>query len=306
MGFPEFYDPDRVGKLFEPDVATSIEAGMDAGHAPAARDAEKRLLLLVDEQVDFVHSDGALSVPGAVQDTQRLIEWMFKHMGEITQIAASLDSHLPLHVFFATWWVDEQGIHPAPYTSITQQDVEQGRWQPVYEMEWSLDYVRRLQAQARKDLMIWPYHTMIGTQGHAITPALYEVIAYHAAARRSNPEILVKGTIAKTEFYSIFEPEVKATDDPLGNLNVSFLETLTGFDQVYIAGQAKSHCVMETIHSLMKYFGDRREIVERMHVLMDCTSSVQHPEVDFDAMAQEALLGFEGQGLRLVTTADPL
>jgi len=306
MGFPEFYHPDRVGKMVEPEVAAAIEEGLHAGYAPAAQDVSRRLLLLVDEQVDFVHPDGALSVPGAVQDTRRLIEWLFRHTGEITQITASLDSHLPVHVFYPTWWVDEHGGHPAPYTAITQQDVETSRWRPVYEEQWSLEYVRRLQEQARKDLMIWPYHTMIGTQGHAITPALYEAIAYHSAARQSKPEFLVKGTIAKTEFYSIFEPEVKVGDDPAGNMNKPFLQSLAKFDQVYIAGQAKSHCVLETVQSLMRHFGDQKQMLERMHLLMDCTSSVQHPEVDFEALAQEALLGFEKQGLNLVTTTDPL
>lgn len=306
MDFPAFYQPDRVGSLYIPDVPAAIDAGLHAGHSPAVQDTDRRLLLLVDEQVDFVHHDGALSVPGAVSDTRRLIEWMFRHTGEITQITASLDSHLPIHVFYSTWWVDEQGRSPAPYTAITQEDVEQGKWRPVYEVEWSLEYVRRLQEQARKDLMIWPYHTMIGTQGHAITPALYEAIVYHSAARQSKPEFLVKGTIAKTEFYSIFEPEVKVNEDPLGGLNASFLDTLAGFDEIYIAGQAKSHCVLETIHSLVKYYEDNKRALTSVRVLMDCTSSVQHPEVDFEAIAQEALLGFEKQGLRLVTTRDPL
>jgi nicotinamidase/pyrazinamidase len=306
MSLPEFYRPDRVGSLYRPDVARAVQEGLNAGIRPASSDEQRRMLLLVDEQVDFVHEDGSLSVPGAVADTRRVIEWIIKNMEKITTIVASLDSHIPIQIFFQTWWMSLEGKYPEPYTPITTQDVEQKRWRPIYETEWSMDYVYALKKKAKKDLMIWPYHTLIGTQGHNITPSLYEAIAYYSAARRSKPEFIVKGTIAKTEYYSLLEPEVKVEEDPRGTLNREFLERLLSYDAIYIAGQAKSHCVLETITSIMERYGEQREIVEKLNVLTDCTSSVQHPEIDFEAMAQEAYKGFEEKGLHLITTGDPV
>jgi hypothetical protein len=64
--------------------------------------------------------------------------------------------------------------------------------------------------------------------------------------------------------------------------------------------------VLETITSIVNRYGDRREIIEKFHVLMDCTSSVQHPEIDFEAIAQEAYRAFEKKGLRLVESTEPL
>ena len=306
MVFPSFYDPTRVGTLYVPKTAEAIEAGRQAGLSPATDDQKRVILLLVDAQVDFIHTDGALSVSGSVDDTRRTIEWLFRHADEITTVAASLDSHLPIQIFSPTWWQNANGQHPAPYTVIKSEAVRAGLWLPLYEVEWSLEYVRRLEAQAKKQLMIWPYHTLIGTPGHSLTPALYEAIAYHSAARRTQPTFLSKGSIPKTEHYSILEPEVKVSDELLGNLNVTFLEMLASYDLVYIAGQAKSHCVLETITSIMRYFAERLDVIAKLRVLIDCTSSVAHPQIDFDAMADEVLKGYAVRGLQLVKSTDPL
>ena len=303
---PSFYDPSKVGALYVPQVQAAITEGQAVGLAPASDDHPRVALLLVDVQVDFVHEDGALSVPGAIGDTRRTVEWIYRNIADITTIAASLDSHTPIQIFYPTWWVNQQGEHPLPYTAITLEDVESGRWNPVFEVEWSRQYVRKLNAQAKKVLMIWPYHTMIGTPGQALTPALYEAIAYHSAARQTQPIFLAKGSIAKTEHYSILEPEVKVPDHLLGGLNTDFLSILDEHDLIYVAGQAKSHCVLETVTSLAHYFATEPEKIARMRFLIDCTSSVQHPEIDFDAMAEEELARFEAKGMRLVRSTEPI
>lgn len=305
-GYMAFYQPEKVGKLYVPQTEKAVNQGRNAGVPPSSEDKKKIILLLVDAQVDFVHEDGALSVPGAIPDTQRTIEWLFRNLEQVTTVAASLDSHYPLQIFSTAWWLDKYGSHPKPFTIINSKDVTSGVWKPLYDKEWSLEYVERLEEQAKKELMIWPYHTMVGTPGHSLTPALYEAIAYHAAARQSQPVFLNKGSIAKTEHYSILEPEVKVPEHPLGDVNVAFLDLLASYDLVYIAGQAKSHCVLETVTSIMRHFADKPEIIAKMRVLSDCTSSVQHPEINFDAMANATLARYAQQGLKLVRSAEPL
>ncbi len=303
---PSFYDPAKVGKLYAPDVQAAIDVGLHASLNPAARDTRRVILLLVDTQVDFIHPDGALSVPGAVEDTRRTIEWIYRNAEQVTAIAASLDSHTPMQIFYPTWWMNDAGEHPAPFTPISADDVKRGVWKPILEPQWSIEYVQKLEQQARKVLMIWPYHTMIGTPGQAIVPPLYEAIAFHAAARRTQPTFLSKGSIAKTEHYSILEPEVKVPGHPLGGLNTAFLDMLATYDLIYIAGQAKSHCVLETVTSILNYFKDQPDVIDRLRFLMDCTSSVQHPTIDFEALANEALAKYAAQGMHMVTSQDAL
>jgi nicotinamidase-related amidase len=305
MTVPSFYAADKVGTMFTPDISAAIQAGRKAGVGSSEEDERRTLLLLVDPQVDFIHEEGALSVPGAVDDTRRTIEWVFSNLDRITDVAVSLDSHIPLMIFFPTWWVDGEGRHPDPYTPISVEQVQSGQWKPVYEKEWSQLYVQALESEAKKHLMIWPYHTMIGTPGHAVTPALAEAIAYHAAARNAQPEYLIKGTIARTEYYSLLEPEVKDPQDDRGELNQAFLEQLMSYHAVYVAGQAKSHCVLESIGSIVDRYGDQPEMMSKIHLLEDCTSSVQHPDIDFEALAQETYGQWEALGLQRVKTSQP-
>ncbi|MEP7294031.1 MAG: isochorismatase, partial [Chloroflexota bacterium] len=149
-----------------------------------------------------------------------------------------------------------------------------------------------------------PYHTLIGTPGHSITPALYEAIAFHSVARRTQPVFLQKGTIPQTEYYSMLEPEVKVPEHAMGRLNVSFLNMLADYDRIFIAGEAKSHCVLETVNSIMRYFATQPEMLDKFRILSDCMSSVAHPTIDFDALADEAFARYPA--LRRVKSSDPL
>ena len=167
-------------------------------------------------------------------------------------------------------------------------------------------YVSELENRHKKQLMIWPYHCLVGTHGHDLTPSLYEAISYHAAARQAQPQFITKGEIAKTEHYSMLEPEVKVPDHAQGKLNTKFLSELQYFDLIYIAGEAKSHCVLETVNSIMAFFSGQSEFIKKIRILSDGMSSVSHSEIDFDAMADEAFNQHKSNGLTFVTTEDTL
>jgi nicotinamidase-related amidase len=306
MMLPDFYNPNDIGTSFMPDVNRAVDAGRKLNLIPAENDTTRIALILVDMQVDFVHPNGALYVPGAVEDSKRIVEWIYQHVGDITRIYASLDSHYPIQIFSSTWWLNEAGKHPYPYTVITSDDVQNGTWQPIYEVDWSIQYVTALENQHKKELMIWPYHCLVGTPGHNLTPSLYEAISYHAATRQAQPQFITKGEIAKTEHYSMLEPEVKVPDHPQGTLNEAFLNDLREFDLIYVAGEAKSHCVLETVNSIMKFFKGQPEFIGKIRILLDGMSSVVHPEIDFDAMADESFSRHQKDGLTFVTTQDAI
>lgn len=282
-----------------------IEAGRSAGLTPAEEDRERVALVLVDYQHDFVDPTGTLYVLGSQHDVARLITWFYANAHRITSIYASLDTHVPLQIFFSSWWKNPQtGEHPAAYTVITADDVVSGRWVPVFQPEWSVSYVRQLQQQAKKDLMIWPAHTMEGTLGHMLVAPISEAISWHSAARSTQPTYIVKGRTLRTEYYGIFGAEVPDPQDPTSALNLPLLDAVMQHDKVYIAGEAKSHCVLETERQLVNRFGDRTDLMQRLYLLRDCTSSVQHPTIDFDALAEQELATMTRRGVRLVASTD--
>jgi nicotinamidase-related amidase len=305
---PTLFDvQDAFKGAYAARVQSFTEAGRQVGLSRAHEDREKIAMVLVDYQHDFVDPTGTLYVPGSQHDIARFLTWFYANAHKITSIYASLDTHLPFQIFYSSWWMNpETGEHPQPFTAITEDDIRNRRWVPVFQPEWSVRYIHLLKQNAKKDLMIWPLHTMEGTLGHMLVAPISEAIAWHSAARNAQPTYIVKGRTTRTEYYGIFGAEVPDPEDPDSNLNVALLDAVMKHDKVYIAGEAKSHCVLETERQLVTRFGNRPELMKRLHFLRDCTSSVQHPIIDFDALAEAELAAMERQGVQLILSSDPI
>lgn len=309
MSYPTLY---KNSDAFEPMYAARLKEFADEGRAaklrPSARDSRKRALLIVDAQWDFVHPTGSLSVPGAQDDVSRLAQFIYRNANDLTSIYASLDSHLPFMIFFRSWWKDlATGKQPDPFTMITLDDVNRGRWQAVIDPLWShKHYLPQLKQNAQKDLMIWPEHTMIGTQGHNLMPVISEALAFHAAGKISQPIYRIKGIVPRVEHYGIFAPEVLDPTHPMGGVDTATLDAIAQHEVIFVAGQAKSHCVLETMKQMVKYFANQPEVIGRIYFLMDCTSSVKHPLVNFDAIANVELAKMEKLGVQLVKSTDQI
>jgi len=305
---PKLFDvQDAFKGPYAPRIQEFTAAGQHAGFTSAHSDTEKIAVILVDYQHDFIDPSGTLYVPGSPEDIARFLTWFYTHAHRITSIYASLDTHLPFQIFYSSWWKNPKtGEHPQPFTVITADDVSNMRWVPVIQPDWSVRYVHQLQQKAKKDLMIWPYHTMEGTLGHMLAAPISEAIAWHSAARNTQPTYVEKGRTIRTEFYGIFGAEIPDPEDPESSLNVTLLDTVMKHDKVYVAGEAKSHCVLETERQLVGHFANAPEMLKRLHFLKDCTSSVQHPTIDFDALADTELATMERQGVQVVLSTDPL
>lgn len=313
--FPALYNPADVYVTNRtPRIAEFAQAGFQASVKPAAQDVVKSILLIVDMQIDFCDPNGNLSVPGAMNDVGRLIEFIYGNIESLTSITASLDSHNIFQIFFGSWWAYEDGTHPAPYTMISLNAAgeivdQDGRpIRPLLYVNWTRNtYLPSLAANGSKTLMIWPYHTLIGQPGHALVPALSECLAYYAAARKRQVQYLQKGEPMTTEYYGIFGPEVQNPDDPATAFNVATLDVVGRHDRIYIAGEAKSHCVFETKRQAVNYYSQRQpEVIKKLNFLQDCTSSVVSPYVDFDALANAEEKKFARQGVQLVNSTDVL
>lgn len=306
VGAPSLADTrDAFKDAYAARVQAFTEAGRQADLGLASDDRERVAVVLVDYQHDFVHPSGTLAVPDAQEDIARFLSWFYASAHAITSLYASLDTHIPYQIFFSAWWQDPRtGEHPQPFTAISAAEVNAQRWVPLLQPEWSVDYVNKLAEQARKDLMIWPHHTMQGTLGHMLVAPISEAIAWHSAARGTQPVYISKGLTSRTEFYGVFGAEVVDPTDTTSYLNAPLLDAVTQHDRVYIAGEAKSHCVLETARQLVAYLSQQPELLKRLYILKDCISSVQHPEVDFDALAEQELDLMQQQGVRIVSSDD--
>ena len=282
------------------------EAGQRADIPPADEDQERIAVVLVDYQYDFVAPDGSLYVPGSQEDIARFLVWFYTNAQRISSVYTSLDTHLPLQIFFSSWWRSpETGQPPLPFTEITVEDITNNVWTPLFEQEWSIHYVHMLKQKAKKNLMIWPYHTMQGTLGHMLSAPISEALAWYSAARNTQAMYIVKGLTTRSEFYGIFGAEIADPKDATSNLNITLLDAVMKHDRVYIAGEAKSHCVLESERQLIDHFKNQPEFMKRLHILTDCTSSVKHPLIDFEALTESELKGMEQLGVQMVLSTDP-
>lgn len=304
--FPDFYDPNRIGTLFYPDLSRIVAEAGQVDLAPSSKDDPKVQLLIVDMQVDFCHQEGNLSVPGALGDIQRLIEFIYRQAEHLSGISCSLDSHLPFQIFHPSWWVNKRGDSPDPLTIITRVELEEGKWQARQQPDWSRKYVTELDENAKKALTVWPYHALLGSVGQLPDIELWSAIFWHALARSSQPDWWTKGGVPGTEHYSILQPEIPVPEDPQGGKNLALLEKLRKQDYLIVAGEAASHCVVETLQDLVDEFANDPDRLSRIFVLRDCMSPVQHPEIDFAALVEKQFARLQESGIRFILSSDSL
>lgn len=331
LPLPAHFEPEKVGEVWRvPYQQRAAEApGYALSHAiaPASTDSRRIALLLVDVQNTFCIPGFELFVSGrsgtgAVDDNRRLCEFIYKNLHRITRIVPTMDTHQAMQIFHSIFLVNEKGDHPGPFSLISVEDIEQGRWKPnpevlkhlgidpAYASRYLLHYATALRRGGKYDLTTWPYHAMLGGIGHALASSVEEALFFHSMVRYTQPHFRIKGESPLSEHYSVLGPEV--THGPQGEVvakrDASLLEELLTFDAVIIAGQAKSHCVAWTIADLLEGIGSRsRELAGKIYLLEDCTSPVVIPGVvDYTEAADLAFRRFADAGMHVVRSVDPM
>lgn len=295
--YMEIVNGNYIGSVENPvDLNEILKKADKEGLEPSLKDKERVLFLGIDVQQDFM-DHGALGVAGAQKDVERMTRFIYDNMEKISNIAVSMDTHTPHQIFHPCWWIDENGEHPAPYTVITLKDLDEGRWRAVINPQASREYVKHLEQDAKKALCIWTYHCMQGTTGAALENQFANMIYFHSVARKAVVQRLVKGQDPMSEMYGIIRPEY----DTKGYMNLEFLNKFERFDKVLIAGEAKSHCVLESIKQILEYYETRPEVTEKVYVLEDCMSSIS----GYEDMANQMFEDFRKRyRIHLVKSSD--
>ena len=328
---PDFFDAARCGEVFRVpylERATQAKAwAQQYGISTAAEDPKRVCLLAIDMQNTFCIPGyelfvGGRSGSGAVEDSRRLCEFIYRNLGSITEIAPTLDTHTAAQIFHPAFWVDGEGNHPVPMTMVGLDEVVQGAWRvnpaiaaslgtnAEHLQAFALHYARRLSEDGKYPLTIWPYHSMLGGIGHALVSAFEEACFFHNRARESQTRFELKGGNPLTENYSVLRPEVLDGVDgnPIDQKNAAFINHLLSFDAVVVAGQAKSHCVAWTVDDLLTEIqAQDPKLAQKVYLLEDCTSPVVVPGVvDFTEQADAAYARFAEAGMHVVRSTQPM
>lgn len=327
LPIPSFFDPSKADKVWpvqrEARQADALSWAHRYSLQPASADKLRVALMIIDAQITFCTPGYELVVQGAVEDNQRLAEFIYRNVGSITKIIPTLDTHTTMQIFHPIFLVDAQGNPAPPMTMVTVQDVANGTWKvnpavasALADGDWNAlqnhlkHYVAELESKGKFGLTIWPYHAELGSVGHALVPTIEEAIFFHGIARSSQAEFQIKGGNPYTENYSIVGPEVTTTTHgvPIDKRNDEFVKLLLDYDVVYIAGQAKSHCVAWTIDDILNdILKNDPALASKIRLLEDCTSPVIVPGVvDFTGIANAAFDRFKAAGMQVVRSTDPI
>jgi nicotinamidase-related amidase len=303
------------------------------GIRPAAADEKRVHLLLIDVQKDFCFPEGSLYVAGrsgtgAIDDSRRIAELVYRNLGAITDITTTMDTHFAYQIFFPSFWIDRDDAPLAAHTVVTADMVAAGAARPnplvakwlcngnyAWLCKQVLHYCTELEKAGKYQLYLWPPHCLLGGDGHALAGVVHAARLFHGFARGAQSWVEVKGGNPLTENYSVLRPEVLGRFDgaPLAQRNTMFLEKLLAADAVVIAGQAASHCVKSTIDDLLDEIvrADPR-LAKKIYLVTDCMSAVTVPDgkggfaIDFTDQADAALQRFADAGMQLIRSTDDL
>ncbi len=231
-------------------------------------------LLIVDPQEDFCNPHtGALYVPGAEQDMQRLAMLIDRIGQRLSRIDVTLDSHHALHIFHAIFWQDPAGNPPPPFTTISNAEVEAGVWRTrwPHHSEIAAEYTRALEAAQKYRLTIWPTHCLLGSRGSLVYAPLFQALQSWEILTGKSVVYRLKGENPFTEHYSAIKAEVPMDDDPTTLPDGEWTTNLTDCDTLLLAGEALSHCFMSTVLDLADIHPNA---VARFTVLTDATSPI--------------------------------
>lgn len=314
---PNFFNADNCGEIYLPRHELIAQEVLHLKDKFRRETRNRNLLFNVDPQIGFCIPGASLYVPGAEQDNARLAAFIFRNVDKLDGILTTLDTHVPYQIFFSGFWLDENGHHPAPYTTIKGDDISRGKWRATEGKEDTAiaeAYTYALEGQGKYLLNIWPYHTMKGSLDHAVAPILDEALTYFEFATGRPVMYKEKGANTFSEHYSAFSPEVREvrignTRIALGNFDYDLMEMVLSYERVYIAGQAISHCVRYSIEDIVSYAAEAdlaKKYLQKFYILEDCMSSVIAPGVDFPTMARQALERFSEAGMSIVKSTDDI
>jgi nicotinamidase/pyrazinamidase len=274
-------------------------------------------LLIIDPQNDFCDlpaeylppSSGAaapvvpaLPVPGAHADMLRLADVINRGSDGLSGISVTLDSHHRLDVAHPTFWMDGAKGPVNPFTQITAAEVVQGKYSPrdPRALPRVMAYLDALEAAGRYNLMVWPTHCEMGSWGHNVHA---DVRAAYNRWEESNLGIVnkvSKGTNPWTEHYSAIQAEVPDADDDSTQLNYEFIEMLGEADQVYITGEAGSHCVKATTEHIVENWDPAQ--LSKLVLVTDCMSAV----TGFDEQYQRFISDMKQRGVQIAQSDEVL
>jgi nicotinamidase-related amidase len=240
-----------------------------------------------------------------------LVKRLGKRLGDIN---VTLDSHSVMHIAHPLWFKNSKGEHPSPFTVMRLENGSiiggmtdaSGNFHDVGEftatrantLKWTLEYLELLASKKKYPHVIWPYHCLIGTPGHNIVQPLSDALIEWEHNKVDLVNKVTKGSCPFVEHFSGVRAEIPHKDYPGTQIDSRFINTIVSADLILVAGEARSHCLANTLRDLAELAGD--EFVKKCVLLTDGTSDVP----GFSQYGESFVKDMTAMGMQTTTTVD--
>lgn len=259
-------------------------------------------IFVIDYQNDFCDQPGAsLPVTGAVADIQRVSNLLTSKPDMFQSVFATQDSHHVLDIAHPSWWKNADGTQVAPFTAILPDDLSSGKYYAAVHPKLSNQYVNDLTTQGEYIHFIWPEHCIMGTWGHAFHKDFSEALTNWERTTKRWVNIVTKGSNPFTEHFGAVRANIPQANDPSTQISQVLLQQLMSLDVLYFTGQARSHCVANTLRQLMD---ECPTLLPKMVILEDGMSDVQGLPADFYVGVQAIYDRAKTMGAKFCKTTD--
>ncbi|MDI9347161.1 MAG: hypothetical protein QM538_01480 [Methylacidiphilales bacterium] len=241
-------------------------------------------LLIIDPQIDFCdippQSIGGwqpkLEIKGANQCMLTLAKYIKNNLTLFDSIYISLDTHQYIDISHTVFWQDADGVTPPPFTLVTYQDLQKGKYLPKMEKFTSIaaSYLQALELKNKYMHTLWPPHALIGSVGNCVHPELHSSILCWELSMQKNAHYIQKGLHPFTEHFSVFCSEVPDPTVPETMHNEFLLNKISNCNKLFVAGLASSHCLKSSVEDLQEYFFTHKQITCEKILLSDTTCPV--------------------------------
>jgi nicotinamidase/pyrazinamidase len=246
---------------------------------PAFDEQGQICVLIIDPQDDFM-DEGSLPVPGAKSDMNRLISFFEKNDTKISSVSVTLDTHSLFHIGNAHSYTDNHDKELPEQITVYNPNEHHPK-QTIKGLKTHIDlYAAKLEKQGKSHIL-WPLHCQLGSHGHAVYLPLFKQLKKWSNTTRTEVRYVIKGCDTKYENFSVFRSagvdgnNYKNPNKEAFKFNIDLAQQLYKFPKLYIAGEARTHCVFDSVTDYVNWVKSRKNPNnQQIYILWDCMSDI--------------------------------
>jgi nicotinamidase-related amidase len=249
----------------------------------------KACLFVINNQIGFCNPDSPVYIDGALEDSKKLSEFIYKNVETISKIYVITHSCPVVNINSAAFWVTKTGKPPVIGEIINLEDFVKGKilisdnvYNNIPEKGHKMlkNHVaismRKIEEEGNK-VVIKDFFGIRGSIDNTLMPNVEEAIFFHSCVTGSMPLYDMVGMHPFVYYSSIFTP---AMHGEIGKMfsyrKTTRIGTLAKYDHIILSGQSKE-VVISSAEDMLE---NKSNLGKKTIILDQCSSPVGSVPVD--------------------------